>query len=194
MVLEASPADLKRISKNARTKATPDEESVFYKDLRYALVTAREGHSEEAHKLVMQVTTYAYADKSVQEFGRAVETHGAHFVDAMLPRYELALKAHPHLKQTFRDDWFETLHDFIEIASQEYRPLDWSNGSKLQTMMQVVETRLRERIDYASRGIVTPPTPKWHERHPVVYAVGLIVFGAVLGGVADAVVKALTGS
>ena len=44
MVLEASPEDIKRILKNAPTKATPAAESAFYKDLRYEFLHARDAH------------------------------------------------------------------------------------------------------------------------------------------------------
>lgn len=196
MVLEASPEDLKRILKNAPTKATPASESAFYKDLRYEFLNAHEGHSEHARRLTGDYDAADLADQhAVFDFGRVAEEHGARFVDAILPRYELAVRALPHLKQALRDDWVGTASDFIEQARLEYGGLPWSDGGGgMDMMLRFVEIRLHERIDHAIRGVVIPPKPKWHERWPVAYAVVLLAIGAALGSVADFVVTALTGS
>lgn len=191
----ASEDDLKAIVANALPEGSPNEGGPFYQDLFYEFHAAVDGHMAAAHKLISQESE-EIDHESVEHFVAALEAHGNRLIDALLPRYEIAVRAHPDRKNALRDDWVGTLSDYVEAAALEYDGLDWMDrGQFLRTMVQLAEMRLTLRIDHVIRGLVIEPKskPKWFERHPVAYAVGLLVIGALLGGLVDAGVTLVTG-
>lgn len=185
------------IVRNASGGGEPRGEGVFYEDLRYQFRQSIDAHAEEFSRYVLAQTDHGVADHGAVEGLVAILTaHGARFVDALLPRYEIAFRAAPDFKEILRDDWVGTLADYFEMASREYDCLRWLDGPEFFTAMaKIAQFQLEDRIDHGIRGIVIEPkpVPKWHERHPVAYAVGLVVLGALLAGLVDAVVKLVTG-
>lgn len=191
--MRASEDDLKGIVADASREGQP--EGAFHQDLRYEFHRAKHGHARDAAGLILDHSE-RIDDGSVRDFAAMIEVYGNRFIDALLPRYAIAAQANPDERERLRSEWFRTLDNYLKSAASEYDGFAWMDGGEgLRDALRSIEIRFILRIDHGIRGIVIEPKPeqKWHERHPVAYAVGLVVLGALLAGLVDAVVKAVTG-
>lgn len=127
----------------------------------------------------------------------ARETAAMGLIDALEPRYATAIAAKradkAQLRALFRgalerflDESMEWGHDKSEGA------FGGGRNARLDALARDMTKRLRDRLDFVIRAAESTPQKGWHERHPVLWAMALVAFGAGLKFLFDLAARLLT--
>jgi hypothetical protein len=132
-------------------------------------------------------------DRLAITFAKEIEATGSVLVEAMREPYSNALQ-HEVDKGLLRSKAMSVLTAYLTKARRWGRvPPGFSQGRNrtLDSELDKIETRLTSAMQEVFRAVDLTPPKRWHERHPIIWTLGSMVFGGLLTFLVQAAVRTL---